>query len=144
MGKKRPFKTMPYPYRKKFRNTSPAPKFMASLYAGVCAQTGQPFKAGDQIAWCPENRLTFCESSEVYKGALEVLRACSSYAGQAQSPHLIAATLETQIKHFVNSGAEIHRPERADRSDRAPRRHPEARRSYRGKCEDAPCCGCCD
>lgn len=57
------------PYRRSSADRTP--RTMTARYPGSCAETGQPFRAGDPILWCPTTRRAYRLESAAYTRWLE-------------------------------------------------------------------------
>lgn len=103
-------------------------KIINARYAGRCTRTGAPIAPGDRVLWHGRGRLELLapdsDAAEFY--------AREYYPDEyAENPHAAVATarrlLASDARHGVvrfGSGAVIYR-------------------NPAGRCEDAPCCGCC-
>ena len=116
-------------------------KTMTARYPGRCAVTGQPFAAGDVIRAASRNRYALVaraaarlESAPVDPDAADIALAESIEPGiAADDPYAAAAagrylraSMARGVSHLWTSGGR------------------EFYRNRRGRCEDAPCCGCCN
>jgi hypothetical protein len=99
-------------------------KFTAR-YPGQCARTGAPIKPGDRIESVGRGRYALADDSG-FALAIDPDAFTDPEAAQAAGRYL-RQSLERSVSNFyrTSSGAEMYR-------------------NRRGRCEDAPCCGCCN
>ena len=119
-------------------------KFMNSRFPGVCAETGESFPTGTRIAWDSENKLSFNSKCPLVKAAREQIYICKD-GRDVSDPATESSCLESAIDKFLRT----EEPHRQEYGNKRQSNHysfsggGEAYVNKRGRCEDAPCCGCC-
>jgi hypothetical protein len=113
------------------RNTGGAgSRWMTLRYAGQCKVCGAELAAGSFAFWDAATRAVTCERIECAEA--DGL-TCMEWSGSPMSGQFVRVRAErrvgtaapTVVVTRFNSGAVTYR-------------------NARGRCEDAPCCGCCD
>lgn len=107
-------------------------------YAGVCKVCGQPLDKGAFAYWDAGARTLTCERIECaradgltetmrhgFDGMVEVIRESSNRIGRVGAPAPVHPNAVRTVTTRFNSGQSYTR-------------------NARGRCIDAPCCGCCD
>lgn len=88
-------------------------KTMLAKYKGVCSRTGAPIRPGDEIRYDTSTRRAWITDDEFTHAELEPGEAYLASARGAYVSHV-----------WGSNGREYYR-------------------NKAGRCEDAPCCGCC-
>ncbi len=97
-------------------------KTMQARFPGVCVRTGAPIRPGDTIVFLGKGRAYLSDLAPAIDPDL-----ASSYPDAAKhAGRYLRQSLERGVSHVWNSGGR------------------EFYRNRRGRCEDAPCCGCCN
>ena len=114
------------PYR---RSTSKS-RWMSLRYAGVCKVCGQSIPAGAQAFWDAGPKTVTCHDIACCEadGLTEQVWSGSPVSGQfvpSRTSQRVGRAAPRIITTVFNSGAVAHV-------------------NANGRCEDAPCCGCCD
>lgn len=104
-------------------------KTMTARYPGRCARTGAPINPGDLIRW-GKGRAELIESGIVADPGIVAeldpeLAATDPDAAAAAGRYLARAMRRGVSDIYQTGGRELYR-------------------NRRGRCEDAPCCGCCN
>lgn len=102
-------------------------KLMHARYPGRCARTGAPINPGDLISWS-KGRAELLEPEIVAGIVAELdpeLAATDPEAAEAAGRYL-ARSMRRGVSDVIQTGGR------------------ELYRNKRGRCEDAPCCGCCN
>ena len=108
-------------------------------FPGACARTGARINPGDVIASAGRGRYYLVsrggapvpdtepvDPGLAYAGALDPELAASDPDGAAAAGRYLRASLQRGVSNVWTSGGR------------------EYYRNRRGRCEDAPCCGCCN
>lgn len=108
-------------------------------FPGQCARTGARINPGDTIASAgrgryylvsrgraPADAAETVDPDLVYAGALDPDLASSDPDGAAAAGRYLRHSMARGVSHVWNSGGREYYRNRA------------------GRCEDAPCCGCCN
>lgn len=93
-------------------------KPMIAKYPGRCARTGAPIRPGDAILWARGH-------TELATDLDPELAATDPDAAQAAGAYVARAMRRSVSNHYRTGSTELYR-------------------NKRGRCEDAPCCGCCN
>ena len=107
-------------------------KTMTARYPGKCARTGAPIRPGDLIVFLGKGRAYLSDLIPAVDPDLSLARsidpelADSDPESAAHAGRYLRQSLERGVSHVWNSGGR------------------EFYRNRRGRCEDAPCCGCCN
>lgn len=116
-------------------------KTMEARYPGICARTGRPIAPGDIIAF-----------ERVGRRSRAVLVSASEAAMHADTVHpdlMLAAMVDPELADTDPEGAQaagayLRRSLARGVSDYVLGHGGlQLYRNRRGRCEDAPCCGCC-
>jgi hypothetical protein len=101
---------------------------MIARYPGRCARTGAPIRPGDTIIPMGRKRYALAPVDPDLALAESVDRdlAESDPDAAAAAGRYLRQSLARGVSHVWNSGGR------------------EYYRNRRGRCEDAPCCGCCN
>jgi len=96
-------------------------------YAGTCKVCGAALPAGARAYWDASARTVTCWSLACCEADGLTTRQCHGPAGWVTErlPQRVGAAALGVVTTRFNSGATTFR-------------------NARGRCEDAPCCGCCD
>lgn len=105
-------------------------KTMTARYPGRCARTGAPINPGDLILW--------------RKGRAELADSPTIPAELAMVAELDPELAATDPDAAAAAGRYLARSMRRGISDIYQTGGRELYRNRRGRCEDAPCCGCCN
>ena len=98
-------------------------------FPGRCAVTGQPIKPGDTIRSAGRGRYALIERSEPVDHDAAYALSIDPDLDPVEAAEVGAymrRSLESGVSHVWNSGGR------------------EYYRNRSGRCEDAPCCGCCN
>jgi hypothetical protein len=107
-------------------------KTMTARYPGKCARTGAPIRPGDTIVYVGKGRAYLSDLLPAVDPDLALARsidpdlADADPDAAAHAGRYLRQSLERGVSHLWNSGGR------------------EFYRNRRGRCEDAPCCGCCN
>jgi len=107
-------------------------KTMTARYPGKCARTGAPIRPGDLIVYAGKGRAYLSDLIPAIDPDLALARsidpdlASSDPDAASHAGRYLRQSLERGVSHVWNSGGR------------------ELYRNRRGRCEDAPCCGCCN
>ena len=107
-------------------------KTMTARFPGRCARTGAPIRPGDLIVFLGKGRAYLSDLIPAVNPDLSLARsidpelADSDPEAATQAGRYLRQSLERGVSHVWNSGGR------------------EFYRNRRGRCEDAPCCGCCN
>jgi hypothetical protein len=107
-------------------------KTMTARYPGKCSRTGAPIRPGDLIVFLGKGRAYLSDLIPAVDPDLSLARsidpelADSDPDAAAHAGRYLRQSLERGVSHVWNSGGR------------------EYYRNRRGRCEDAPCCGCCN
>jgi hypothetical protein len=107
-------------------------KTMTARFPGKCARTGAPIRPGDLIVFLGKGRAYLSDLIPAIDPDLALARsidpelADSDPDAAAQAGRYLRQSLERGVSRVWNSGGR------------------EYFRNRRGRCEDAPCCGCCN
>ena len=107
-------------------------KTMQARFPGVCIRTGAPIRPGDTIVFLGKGRAYLSSLSPAIDPDLALARSIDPELASSDSDaakhagRYLRQSLERGISHVWNSGGR------------------EFYRNRRGRCEDAPCCGCCN
>lgn len=119
-------------YSRNYRRTSSAgSRWMNLRYAGECKVCGSRIAAGETAYWDASARTVTCESLDCCEA--DGLTTVKPLTGpwdkrtdlRERRDRRIGAAAPSVVVTRFNSGATTYR-------------------NARGRCEDAPCCGCCD
>lgn len=105
---------------------------MTARYPGKCSRTGAPIRPGDLIVYVGRGRAYLSDLLPAVDPDLSLARsidpelANSDPEAAAHAGRYLRQSLERGVSHVWNSGGR------------------EFYRNRRGRCEDAPCCGCCN
>lgn len=105
---------------------------MIAKFPGRCARTGAPINPGDLIVWAGRGKSYLSDPVPPSNPDLELARSIdpelaeSDPESAAYAGRYLRRSLETGVSHVWTSGGR------------------EFYRNRRGRCEDAPCCGCCN
>ena len=105
-------------------------KTITARYPGRCARTGAPINPGDLINWS--------------KGRAELLDAGTDEPDAGIVAELDPELAATDPEAAAAAGRYLARAMRRGVSDVIQTSGREYYRNRRGRCEDAPCCGCCN
>jgi len=97
-------------------------KTMQARFPGVCIRTGAPIRPGDTIVFLGKGRAYLSDLAP----AIDPELASSDSDAAKHAGRYLRQSLERGVSHVWNSGGR------------------EFYRNRRGRCEDAPCCGCCN
>ena len=102
---------------------------MIARYPGRCARSGAPIRPGDTITPLGRKRYALAQHAEPDLALAESIDpelAASDPEAAAAAGRYLRQSLARGVSHVWNSdGREYYR-------------------NRRGRCEDAPCCGCCN
>lgn len=107
-------------------------KTMQARYPGTCARTGAPISPGDLIRWYGRGRVELADTSDPIPAALAVAAdidpelAASDPDGALAAGRYLTRSMARSVSDVYRTGGR------------------EYYRNKRGRCEDAPCCGCCN
>jgi hypothetical protein len=107
-------------------------KTMTARYPGKCARTGAPIRPGDLIVFLGKGRAYLSDLIPAVDPDLSLARSIDPELAEsdpdaaAHAGRYLRQSLERGVSHVWNSGGR------------------EFYRNRRGRCEDAPCCGCCN
>ena len=107
-------------------------KTMTARYPGKCARTGAPIRPGDLIVYLGKGRAYLSDLVPAVDPDLSLARSIDPELAEsdpdaaAHAGRYLRQSLERGVSHVWNSGGR------------------EFYRNRRGRCEDAPCCGCCN
>ena len=107
-------------------------KTMQARYPGKCARTGAPIRPGDTIVFLGKGRAYLSDLIPAIDPDLALARSIDPELADADpdaaahAGRYLRQSLERGVSHVWNSGGR------------------EYFRNRRGRCEDAPCCGCCN
>lgn len=105
---------------------------MTARYPGKCARTGAPIRPGDLIVYVGRGRAYLSDLIPAVDPDLSLARSIDPELADADpdaaahAGRYLRQSLESGVSHVWNSGGR------------------EFYRNRRGRCEDAPCCGCCN
>lgn len=107
-------------------------KTMTARYPGKCARTGAPIRPGDLIVYVGRGKAYLSDLIPAVDPDLSLARSIDPELADADpdaaahAGRYLRQSLESGVSHVWNSsGREFYR-------------------NRRGRCEDAPCCGCCN
>ena len=103
-------------------------KTMNARYPGRCARTGAAIKPGDPIQYDTATRRAWLATETMTPAtahALEIDPDLDPETAESVGRYMARATRDYQSDIYRASGREYYR-------------------NKRGRCEDAPCCGCCN
>ena len=107
-------------------------KTMTARYPGKCSRTGAPIRPGDRIVYVGRGRAYLSDLIPAVDPDLSLARSIDPELADtdpdaaAHAGRYLRQSLESGVSHVWNSGGR------------------EFYRNRRGRCEDAPCCGCCN
>ena len=107
-------------------------KTMTARYPGKCARTGAFIRPGDLIVYVGRGKAYLSDLIPAVDPDLSLAQsidpelADSDPDAAAHAGRYLRQSLERGVSHVWNSGGR------------------EFYRNRRGRCEDAPCCGCCN
>ena len=107
-------------------------KTMQARYPGKCARTGAPIRPGDTIVFLGKGRAYLSDLIPAIDPDLALARSIDPELADADpdaaahAGRYLRQSMERGVSHVWNSGGR------------------EYFRNRRGRCEDAPCCGCCN
>jgi hypothetical protein len=107
-------------------------KTMTARYPGRCARTGAPINPGDSIIWHGKGKAELLSHAEPVDHDLELARsidpelAATDPEGASAAGRYLARSMRRGVSDIWSAGGR------------------EFYRNKRGRCEDAPCCGCCN
>ena len=107
-------------------------KTMQARFPGRCARTGAPIRPGDTIVYMGKGRAYLSDLLPAVDPDLSLAQsidpelALSDPDAAKHAGRYLRQSLERGVSHVWNSGGR------------------EFYRNRRGRCEDAPCCGCCN
>lgn len=107
-------------------------KTMTARYPGKCSRTGAPIRPGDLIVFLGKGRSYLSDLIPAVDPDLSLARSIDPELAEsdpdaaAHAGRYLRQSLERGVSHVWNSGGR------------------EFYRNRRGRCEDAPCCGCCN
>lgn len=107
-------------------------KTMTARFPGKCARTGAPIRPGDLIVYVGRGRAYLSDLIPAVDPDLSLARSIDPELADADpdaaslAGRYLRQSLERGVSHVWNSGGR------------------EFYRNRRGRCEDAPCCGCCN
>jgi hypothetical protein len=105
---------------------------MTARYPGKCARTGAPIRPGDTIVYVGKGRAYLSDLLPAVDPDLSLARsidpelADSDPESATHAGRYLRQSLERGVSHVWTSGGR------------------EFYRNRSGRCEDAPCCGCCN
>lgn len=107
-------------------------KTMIARYPGTCSRTGARINPGDTIVWQGKGKaylsdlIPAVDPDASYARSLDPELADSDPDAAAAAGRYLRQSIERGVSHIWNSGGR------------------EYYRNKKGRCEDAPCCGCCN
>ena len=107
-------------------------KTMTARYPGKCARTGAPIRPGDLIVFLGKGRAYLSDLIPAVDPDLSLARSIDPELAEsdpdaaAHAGRYLRQSLERGVSHLWTSGGREYYRNRA------------------GRCEDAPCCGCCN
>jgi hypothetical protein len=107
-------------------------KTMQARFPGRCSRTGAPIRPGDTIVYVGKGRAYLSDLLPAVDPDLSLARSIDPELADADpdaaahAGRYLRQSLERGVSHVWNSGGR------------------EFYRNRRGRCEDAPCCGCCN
>jgi hypothetical protein len=107
-------------------------KTMQARFPGRCSRTGAPIRPGDTIVYVGKGRAYLSDLLPAVDPDLALARsidpdlASSDPDAAAHAGRYLRASMARGVSDIWNSGGR------------------EFYRNRRGRCEDAPCCGCCN
>ena len=107
-------------------------KTMTARYPGKCSRTGAPIRPGDLIVFLGKGRAYLSDLIPAVDPDLSLARSIDPELAEsdpdaaAHAGRYLRQSLERGVSHVWNSGGR------------------EFYRNRAGRCEDAPCCGCCN
>jgi hypothetical protein len=107
-------------------------KTMQARFPGRCARTGAPIRPGDTIVYAGKGRAYLSDLLPAVDPDLALARsidpdlADSDPEAASHAGRYLRQSLERGVSHVWTSGGR------------------EFYRNRKGRCEDAPCCGCCN
>lgn len=107
-------------------------KTITARYPGKCSRTGAPIRPGDLIVYAGKGRAYLSDLTPAVDPDLSLARSIDPELADADpdaaahAGRYLRQSLESGVSHVWNSGGR------------------EFYRNRRGRCEDAPCCGCCN
>lgn len=107
-------------------------RILTAKYRGICSRTGARINPGDLIVWEGRGRAYLSDLVPPVDPDLEMARAIDPELAAADPEGATAAgrylrqSLQRGVSDVWSSGGR------------------EFYRNRRGRCEDAPCCGCCN
>ena len=107
-------------------------KTMTARFPGKCARTGAPIRPGDLIVFLGKGRaylsdlIPAIDPDHALARSIDPELAESDPAAAAAAGRYLRASMARGVSHLWTSGGR------------------EFYRNRRGRCEDAPCCGCCN
>ena len=101
---------------------------MIAKYSGRCIKTGAVIRPGDSIIWHGRGKaeLVGADTIPVELAAASALDPELDPEAALAAGRYLAASMARGVSNVWNSGGR------------------EYYRNKRGRCEDAPCCGCCN
>lgn len=105
---------------------------MTARYPGKCSRTGAPIRPGDLIVYAGKGMaylsdlIPAVDPDHALARSIDPDLADSDPEAAAHAGRYLRQSLERGVSHVWNSGGK------------------EFYRNRRGRCEDAPCCGCCN
>jgi len=102
---------------------------ITARYSGKCAATGRNIRPGDPILFDPRTRRTYLQDIDALEPAAAMV--------MDMDPDLDRETAEAVGRYMAASA-------RKYQSDIYRTAGREYFRNKAGRCEDAPCCGCCN
>lgn len=100
-------------------------KTITARYPGRCARTGAPINPGDLISWS-KGRAELAEPDAGIVAELDPELAATDPDAAAAAGRYLARAMRRGVSDIYQTGGR------------------ELYRNRRGRCEDAPCCGCCN
>ena len=107
-------------------------KTITARYPGKCSLTGAPIRPGDLIVYVGKGKaylfdlIPAVDPDHALARSIDPDLADSDPEAAAHAGRYLRQSLERGVSHVWNSGGR------------------EFYRNRRGRCEDAPCCGCCN
>lgn len=101
-------------------------KLMQAKYPGTCAACGEPIKRGEQIAFFGRGRAEHADCAQ------EEIAERRAQFGEDEAAGLEPGTLAND-RRLARQGLSVVRFSSGH----------VMTQNARGRCEDAPCCGCC-
>lgn len=104
---------------------------MTARYPGRCAATGAPINPGDTIEYDRHTRRAYLAAPSIdpdtaLAAELDPELAATDPEAAASAGRYLRRSMQRSVSHTWNSGGR------------------EYYRNKAGRCEDAPCCGCCN